>query len=290
LPAGEVAAEGTPGFVDTIPNADPALGANPALADGEREGGSRRRRRGGRGRDRGEGRAEGADGTVNGDGPIEGTAETAAEGEGPAMTDSADTGASAEAPREDGEGDAREGRGRRRGGRGRGRRDGTEVPQQLGLEGGEQAAVEAAPMQAMSEQPRYEAAAPMAIMAESPRAPMPAAEPVFAAAPAPAPAPMPAPAAAPIIVSAAPAPVAARIEPFMLPLTALQTLAEEAGMQWVGSDAEKIRAVQAAIAAEPKATRVPREPRRVVVDETGPLVLVETKKDLSQISLPFERR
>jgi len=147
-------------------------------------------------------------------------------------------------------------------------------------------------MQAMSEQPRYEAAAPMAIMAESPRAPMPAAEPVFAAAPAPAPAPapMPAPAAAPIIVSAAPAPVAARIEPFMLPLTALQTLAEEAGMQWVGSDAEKIRAVQAAIAAEPKATRVPREPRRVVVDETGPLVLVETKKDLSQISLPFERR
>jgi len=75
----------------------------------------------------------------------------------------------------------------------------------------------------------------------------------------------------------------------VLPLTALQSLAEGAGLQWVGSDAEKIRAVQAAIAAEPKAARVPREPKRVVIEDTGPLVLVETKKDLSQISLPFER-
>jgi ribonuclease E len=80
-----------------------------------------------------------------------------------------------------------------------------------------------------------------------------------------------------------------KAEPFVLPLAALESLATDAGLQWVGSDAEKIRVVQAAIAAEPKAPRVAREPRRMVVDEAGPLVLVETKKDLSQISLPFER-
>ena len=41
---------------------------------------------------------------------------------------------------------------------------------------------------------------------------------------------------------------AARYE---LPLTQLQGVAEQAGLQWVHSDADKIRAVQAAMAAEP---------------------------------------
>ena len=294
--AGETAAEGTPGFVDTIPNADPALGANPVPADGEREGGSRRRRRGGRGRDRGEGRAEGAEGAVNAEGALEGTAAPVLDGESPAVADVADTGA--EAPREGGESDAREGRGRRRGGRGRGRRDGTEAPQQVGLEGGDQLNGEMptlpaqAPMQTFSE-PRLDDVEPAT--ASALRAPMPVVEPAFVAAPAAAAAaaprpepifvPAPSMAAAPISAPTAPT----RIEPFVLPLTALQSLAEEAGMQWVGSDAAKIQAVQAAIAAEPKAARVLREPKRVLVEETGPLVLVETKQDLSQISLPFER-
>ena len=34
--------------------------------------------------------------------------------------------------------------------------------------------------------------------------------------------------------------------------------------------------------------RVPREPRPVVVIDEGPLVLVETRKDLAQMKLPFE--
>jgi ribonuclease E len=52
------------------------------------------------------------------------------------------------------------------------------------------------------------------------------------------------------------------------------------------TDAE-IAAVQAAIAAEPAAVRVPRErPRAVVVNE-GPLVLVETRKDLNTLQVPF---
>jgi len=48
--------------------------------------------------------------------------------------------------------------------------------------------------------------------------------------------------------------------------------------------------VQEAIAAEPKPVHVPRErPPLVEIDE-GPLVLVETRKDLAQITLPFEQR
>jgi ribonuclease E len=61
-----------------------------------------------------------------------------------------------------------------------------------------------------------------------------------------------------------------------------------AGLEWVNSDGEKIAAVQAAMAAEPKPVRVPRQPKPVLVVDEGPLVLVETRKDLSQLKLPFE--
>jgi ribonuclease E len=46
--------------------------------------------------------------------------------------------------------------------------------------------------------------------------------------------------------------------------------------------------VQAAIAAEPAPAPLGREPAPVVVADEGPLVLVETRKDLSQVKLPFE--
>jgi ribonuclease E len=55
----------------------------------------------------------------------------------------------------------------------------------------------------------------------------------------------------------------------------------------VSSDADKIAAVQAAIAAEPARVHVPRERPSIVVTDEGPLVLVETKKDLRNLSLPF---
>jgi ribonuclease E len=90
-------------------------------------------------------------------------------------------------------------------------------------------------------------------------------------------------AAAPV---AAPAPV--RIEPYALPTTELGALAASAGLEWVQSDTEKISAVRAAMAAEAPQIRVPREPRRQVLVDDGPLVLVETRKDLSQLKLPFE--
>jgi ribonuclease E len=83
---------------------------------------------------------------------------------------------------------------------------------------------------------------------------------------------------------AAPAP----LPPFELPLTELQQLADGAGLQWVHSDADKVRSVQAAIAATPKPIHVPRERKPIAIVDEGPLVLVETRKDLSQLKLPFE--
>ena len=43
------------------------------------------------------------------------------------------------------------------------------------------------------------------------------------------------------------------------------------------------------MAAEPQPIRVPRDIRPPVVLDDGPLVLVETRKDLSQLKLPFEQ-
>jgi len=98
-------------------------------------------------------------------------------------------------------------------------------------------------------------------------------------------APQPMEVAAPVPVATMPAPSA---EPFELPLGSLEAVAEAAGLQWVNSDADKIRAVQEAMANEPPPMRLPRERKAPVVVDEGPLVLVETKKDLSQFKLPFE--
>lgn len=107
-----------------------------------------------------------------------------------------------------------------------------------------------------------------------------------------APAPVEAPAPAP-----APAPVAVipqgdgmpRVQSFALPVDALIEVAKSSGLEWVNSDAEKIAAAQAAIAAEPQPIRVPRERPPVVVVDEGPLVLVETRRDLRDLQLPFEK-
>lgn len=80
-----------------------------------------------------------------------------------------------------------------------------------------------------------------------------------------------------------------RVAAFTLPVSELQQVAEASGLQWVNSDADKIAAVQAAIAAEPRPIHVPRERPPVVVLDEGPLVLVETRRDLSAMTLPFEK-
>jgi ribonuclease E len=77
---------------------------------------------------------------------------------------------------------------------------------------------------------------------------------------------------------------------FELPLGDLQQIADGAGLQWVHSDADKVQTVQQAIAAEPAPVHVPRERKPVALPDDGPLVLVETRKDLSELTLPFERQ
>jgi ribonuclease E len=100
---------------------------------------------------------------------------------------------------------------------------------------------------------------------------------------------------------AAPAPVAAAatatvaslhrmpaITSYELPMGQLQQVASSSGLEWVNSNPERIAQVKAAIAAEPKPVHVPRErPAPIVMDE-GPLVLVETKRDLRQMHMPFD--
>jgi ribonuclease E len=79
-----------------------------------------------------------------------------------------------------------------------------------------------------------------------------------------------------------------KVTAYELPLQALAEVASSSGLQWVNSDAAKIADIQAAMAAEPKPVHVPRErPVALAVNE-GPLVLVETKRDLRELKLPFE--
>ena len=212
---------------------------------------------------------------------------------------------------EAGTGDATRRR-RRRGGRGRGRDEGS--ADGVGTmaddnQGGEQA-VDSAPAgvavaaeSASTETLRaadHEPAEPRRIEDEA----EPDAKPIAAAAVAPAPAWQPAPAPAPApaqVIEAAPpvlapeqrAPVAVAVAapapaPYRLPTDSLAAMAIDAGLQWVNSDSEKIRAAQQALADEPKAAPVARQTKAHTSVDDGPLVLIETKKDLSQVRLPFD--
>ena len=80
-----------------------------------------------------------------------------------------------------------------------------------------------------------------------------------------------------------------KVEPFVLPLDELAQVAQNSGLNWVNSNAEKISAAQALMAAQPKAIHVPRERAAPISIDEGPLVLVETKRDLRNMTLPFEQ-
>lgn len=199
---------------------------------------------------------------------------------------------------EPGEAGAERERGRRRGRGGRDRdRDGPREPRaDRGVEGSEAGGLgEAAATVSVA------AAAPGAAVANMvDAASLPAGQPAeadegaapvveTAAIPAMPVASPPAPAPAARAAEPAAAPVQAAV-PYHLPTDSLNALAASAGLQWVQSDADRISAVQAAMAAEPAPVRAPREPRRQVLVDDGPLVLVETRKDLSQLKLPFEQQ
>jgi ribonuclease E len=79
-----------------------------------------------------------------------------------------------------------------------------------------------------------------------------------------------------------------KITSYDLPVAQLHDVAQSSGLQWVNSNPERVAQIQAAIAAEPRPVHIPRErPAPVVLDE-GPLILVETKRDLGQLHMPFE--
>jgi ribonuclease E len=119
---------------------------------------------------------------------------------------------------------------------------------------------------------------------------------VQAAAPAtiivPAATPVQAPVAVPAVqVASAPAPATRalpQVASYDLPLQDLAQVASASGLQWVNSNTSKIAETQAAMAAEPRPAHVPRERAPVVAVQASPLVLVETKRDLSNMTLPFE--
>ncbi len=137
--------------------------------------------------------------------------------------------------------------------------------------------------QALAPQPAafHEVAPPVAAPAAE-RAPRPAPQAAVPVAPRPAPAPAPAP--------AQPASAAMpRVASYNLPVDEMQQVAASSGLQWVGSDASKVAAAQAAAAAEPQPLRVPRERPPVPTLDDGPLVLVETHRDLSDTKLPFDQ-
>ena len=124
-------------------------------------------------------------------------------------------------------------------------------------------------------------AAPVALAVVTP-APVHAAEPVAAS---------PKPVAASAVVAAAPAPASGalpKVQSYDLPLQDLAQVAQASGLQWVNSNAAKIAEVSAAMALEAKPVHVPRERTVAAVSAEGPLVLVETKRDLGTMKLPFE--
>lgn len=287
-------------FVDTQPGADaPDTGEGSA----ERQAGRRRNRRGGRGgRDRSE---TATDGTVTSE------AADAVQGDAPTMTTEGEQAASTDASGTPDSGPRGEsGEGRRRGrGRDRQRRERTDEAGVDGVVTAADAPVEladiGAPVAAMhgdeAAQPtgftepvaaepahlpasRHAVIDPIAGAERAVPAPRHAAIDPIAGAERSAPV---APAAA-----AQEAPMAAADaapeQAFELPVDSLQAVAESAGLQWVNSDTDKIRAVHAAMAAEAKPAHVPRERKAAPVVDEGPLVLVETRKDLAQIKLPFE--
>ena len=303
-------------FVDTQPGAEGA--PESGEAQGERTG-RRRNRRGGRGRDRDEAR------TDDGQNPQAVEANGDAVALAPAGDDAAKAVAQAadgETPQADtpiaAEGGDREGRRRSRGGRGRGRDRGeapvTEGDEPADSDASSQAPAPARQVVAATAEPAApwwvaqpdaaadtapasvkiaDAAVAQAPVAEAPSTPvvMAAAEPPAVAAEAAVErvsAPVAAAAPAAPAVAAAPVAAVAAVPNFELPLDSLQAVAESAGLQWVNSDTAKIRAVQAAMAAEAPPAHVPRERKPVVAADDGALVLVETRKDLSQFKLPFE--
>ena len=282
---------------------------NNAPADGEQSAKPRnpRRERGGRRNQNGSGRDGSEQAAINGSdqAPLSEAAtdstvvRASAENEAPSYSyfnrDTANTDAdvpqdaqamTAEADQTETPGETRQPRERRsrdRYGRDRRRRqdDGSETEESADANVGEHAEV-AATATTTAAAPEPIAPTSTATQSDSPAAPAP----VTARAPVPAPAPVPAATSA--TASAADKQGMPKVGSYQLSVSDLAAVASSSGLVWVNSDVAKIAAVQAAIAAEPKPVHVPRERVAPVLADHGPLILVETKRDLSQMPMPFD--
>ena len=282
---------------------------NNAPVDGEQSAKPRnpRRERGGRRNQNGAGRDGSEQGAINGSdqAPLtEATTDStvvraSAENEAPSYSyfnrDTANTDAdvpqdaqamTAEADQTETPGETRQPRERRsrdRYGRDRRRRqdDGSETDESADANVGEHAEV-AATATATATAPEPIAPTSTATQSDSPAAPAP----VTARAPVQAQAPVPA--ATTATASAADKQGMPKVGSYQLSVSDLAAVASSSGLVWVNSDVAKIAAVQAAIAAEPKPVHVPRERTAPVLADHGPLILVETKRDLSQMPMPFD--
>jgi len=79
------------------------------------------------------------------------------------------------------------------------------------------------------------------------------------------------------------------VQSYDLPMQDLVQIAQGSGLQWVNSDSSKIAEAKAAMATEVKPMHVPRERPATALSTEAPLVLVETKRDLRDTPLPFEK-
>ena len=242
---------------------------------------NRRRRQRGRGRQR----AEGEQAELNEQGQVQegAQADAAASDEAPVAAEGGEQASGEERGEERGERrERRERRPRReRGDRGD-RAERQERTEGEASEAGQDAAAETLPQVADTAAIEVRSSEPVAVesvaVAVAVSEPAEAVQaPVLAAAP-----------AAVIEAPAAPvetAPVATR---YQLPLGELDAVATQAGLVWVQSDAGKVAAVAASMAAEPKKVHVPRVIAPVTLPDHGPLVLVETRKELADVKLPFD--
>ena len=76
-----------------------------------------------------------------------------------------------------------------------------------------------------------------------------------------------------------------KVQHFDLPVQQLVEMSKSSGLEWVNSNPERVAHVQMIIASEPKPVHVPRERPPVVQLDEGPLILVETRKDLSNLDV-----
>jgi ribonuclease E len=266
----EVPIDASAEFADTVPSSDavgaPGAGESPEGADTASEGGERsgrRRRRGGRGRRREGDRAAEAG--------VEGGAEGSPDAETEADVGAAGAGRAAEGGVSAGEGMV--------GPVAAATPDGTALERRFVAEVSADA-VEASAERAPRGERRPRRERPAAAGDHGGESVTPAAEPPEGG---------PGPAArASATAATLPAMPAAAVPAFELPQASLEALAREAGLEWVGSDPEKVRAAREAIEREPKPVHVPRERPPAVELDTGPLVLVETRKDLASLRLPFD--